>query len=448
MEENLYEDATLKVGENPVFFNKDAGEKSIAIQTNRDKWEATSAQEGEWISLTKEGSMLKIAVTEHRGGADRTAIVSVHAGDITERIAVHQRASEIVLEAESNDIKMYTAGGSRKLKLHTNVLDIVKVEAPETDWLKVNYTKGEKTFELIAEENKTLSSRIGKILLSAGQQAREITVTQDGVLDLAFPPMVFPTTLRDAMKFEAMRGTILSQTPDGFQNKRYYMYATGSNLITKIDYEYSNVGLLIFDSTIATASDPELLQGPNFEAFMNQKGFVKTKSSKTVHNYTNEDLQFHGQVSFPSEGGARLTITYVPKQTESYPTFSNLTAFSQYDLIGDYDEKLKGARKPEVLAFEASIGGTLDENSSVKHTSDNPTRLVFDSAPNSDKEFARMYSFITAKNHIKKGDPAIGEVDLTMTLASDISKAFWKFEHKYILTKELITLMESKGYNY
>lgn len=447
-EESLYEDAILKVSENPVFFNKDASEKSIQIQSNRDKWEATSAQEGEWITLTKEGTSLKISVSQNPSGADRMAIVTVHAGDVSERIEVHQRASDILLESESSDVRLSTTGGTKTLRLFSNVPSLVKVEVEGADWLKASYKEGNNTFDLIAQANPELLPRSAKVILSAGQQARELNISQDGVYDLAVPLMAYPATLRDVIKFETGRDNILAQTPDGFQNKSLYRFANGNNIISNIEYEYTNLGLFIFDRASVTVTNEELFKSAEFETFMNLRGFNKLKGTVRVQNYINETLNFRARVVVSTKGGASLTFTYAPRQTEAFTSFSKLTPLDQVTLIGNVDEKEKGARKQEVLDFEASLGSTFNINESKKSHLDNPEILAFDAAASDAPESLRMYKFIVAGGSVKKNDPTIGELELTLTTVLDPTKVFWQFEDKYILTKELIAFMESKGYTY
>ncbi|MDO4771740.1 BACON domain-containing protein [Porphyromonas sp.] len=449
MEESLYEDAILKVSENPVFFAKEASEKTISIQSNRDKWEATSAQEGQWLTLTKEGNTLKIATKENTMGIDRIAIVSVHAGDISERIEVHQRASDILIESEGTDIRFATSGGTKKLRLFSNVPNLVKVEVEGADWLKADYRQGEGTFELVARDNPDLLPRNAKVILSAGQQARELNVTQEGVLDLALPLMTYPATLKDVINFERSRGNILAQTPDGFNNKTFYRFTTGNTIISNIEYEYPNMGQLVFDRSVAGVADADLMRNSDFESFMNLRGFVKGKSTSILHNYVNETNNYRARVNFPSKGGALMTLTYLPKQTQAYPTFSKLTSFDQVPLIGDYDQKEKGARKQEVLDFEANLGSKFNEQESKDAHKENPAILAFDAAKSDAPEGLRMYNFIVAgKNGIPKKDPAEGELESTLTTVLDVSRAFWQLEDNYYLTKELIDLMESKGYVY
>lgn len=449
MEESLYEEATLKLSDNPVFFTRDASEKSVSVQTNREKWEATSAQEGSWLNLKKEGNQLKISVAENMAGSERTAVITVHAGDISERIEVRQASADVSLRAEISEIKFVNAGGAQSIRLFANVQEGIKVEAEGAEWLKVSYQAGAKAFDIEAEENTSFLARSAKLVLSAGQYATELSVKQDGVLDLALPLLTYPASLKEVSKYEEAREHVLVRTPDGFQNKTAYRFNTGNKTITFVEYEYSKLSLNIFDKAWAGVDDANLMKGGDFDAFMLSRGFVKGKGTSKQQSYSNETLNFNAMVNFTKDGGAVLTLTYAPKQTKEYPTVTHLTTFDLIPLLGSYDDKnMPGARKDQVLEFEQKLGSTLNKAESKDPDQANPITLTFDPKAADAPEIMRMYQFIKAGGAISKKDKRIGELEQSLVILSDPKYVFWQFDENWILTRELDAFMQSKGYVY
>ena len=152
----LYEEATLKVSEQVLLFAQNSSEGQIVVQTNRDKWEASSPQEDQWISLLKEGNTLKVKVSENTMGGERIGIIMIHAGDISERVEVIQKPSEVNFDLSVKDINFLTNGGKYKVNILSNSGREVNIDTENAEWINVKYKKGNKYFKVVASENANL----------------------------------------------------------------------------------------------------------------------------------------------------------------------------------------------------------------------------------------------------------------------------------------------------
>ena len=54
------EETTLEVSTQTLVFAREASEQTLTVTTNKDSWSALSPQEATWLSLSQEGTTLRV----------------------------------------------------------------------------------------------------------------------------------------------------------------------------------------------------------------------------------------------------------------------------------------------------------------------------------------------------------------------------------------------------
>lgn len=169
----------LVVSTQSIAFAKDGGDKIIHIKTNVN-WAIISNQA--WCTVTPSSGdgtgtiKLTVNVTANTTNDNRTAILTVTAGSLTEQITVTQGLTDILtVSKKSYDIA--TEGESITINLQTT--GDVKI-AIDGNWIIQSGTKAVSsqsvTFSVI--KNRSLYTRQGTIIFSLGDLSETVTVSQ------------------------------------------------------------------------------------------------------------------------------------------------------------------------------------------------------------------------------------------------------------------------------
>ena len=172
------EETTLEVSTQTLVFAREASEQTLTVTTNKDSWSALSPQEATWLSLSQEGTTLRVRAKLNELGQERTGSIMIHAGDQQKRITVRQTAADIVLDTKAK-VFFPSEGGEREVAFQSNA-ESVKIELEQAvDWLKVEkLTKS--SFTLVAQPNTGKVARSLKVILSSSTVIREVEVMQEG----------------------------------------------------------------------------------------------------------------------------------------------------------------------------------------------------------------------------------------------------------------------------
>lgn len=230
------EETTLEVSTQTLVFAREASEQTLTVTTNKDSWSALSPQEATWLSLSQEGTTLRVRAKLNELGQERTGSIMIHAGDQQKRITVRQTAADIVLDTKAK-VFFPSEGGEREVAFQSNA-ESVKIELEQAvDWLKVEkLTKS--SFTLVAQPNTGKAARSLKVILSSGTVIREVEVMQEGQSPYIFPVMDFPMGLYDLIGYEQGRGHVLLYAKEETKTEYpHYRFLTKSKVVPFIQYQ-------------------------------------------------------------------------------------------------------------------------------------------------------------------------------------------------------------------
>lgn len=169
----------LVVSTQSIAFSKDGGDKIIHIKTNVN-WTITSNQS--WCTITPSSGdgtgtiKLTVNATANTTNDNRTAILTVTAGSLTEQITVTQGLTDLLtVSKKSYDIA--TEGESITVNLQTT--GDVKI-AIDGNWIIQSGTKAvsSQSVTFTINKNRSLYTREGSITFTLGDLAEIVTISQ------------------------------------------------------------------------------------------------------------------------------------------------------------------------------------------------------------------------------------------------------------------------------
>lgn len=205
--------ATAQLDMSPSYlsFNGGAAEKTVEVSANFN-WTATTNVD--WITLTKNGSRLIVAVKENNSGYRRWANVEV-SGKKNASFTVEQQDANVVLSESS--LNFENTAGTIKM--------IVDAESQWTAaasayWIQISPSSGssgKSTIEISVSPNETSSDRSGWIYFSVGQtRVVTIPVKQRGLyIETEEGSISFPSTGgEESLHIKSNVSWIVSSQPD------------------------------------------------------------------------------------------------------------------------------------------------------------------------------------------------------------------------------------------
>lgn len=443
---NEIEEPTLDLSTNALTFAKTASDQTVTVQTNKENWNAFVAGQSDWITLEQQGTSLKVKVVANDGGSERRSVIVVNAGGLQKQISVRQSAGDAALDVSKSTVTFDAKGGSEAIAFASNSRG-VKVEVTAgADWLSVG-TITQTSFTVTTKANAEKDGREGKITLTLGTTIKEVSVIQEGTAVYILPFLdQYPARLVEVHNYEVARGSALVSSPDGLFNTNTYRYATKSEIMPVIQYEFAAINSPNFAKASVISTDAEFVKAAAFNALVGKYGFVKgTPSSdgKTIP-YTNDKVNLSLTVSILSNG-AQLDFIYQPKQTEKYETFKTLPLLKIGETLGSRELKREGKKRADVQVIETANKSKLNTGTSTKELD------FFDvpeGATSYETEIVRGYFYIVAGSGIPATDPYIDVVQEVLALYPNYNLGFWqdKVDQKYYPTDEFKKLMTDNGY--
>ena len=445
---NEIEEPTLDLSTNALTFAKKASDQTITVQTNKENWNAFVAGQSDWITLEQQGTSLKVKVVANDGGSERRSTIVVNAGGLQRQVSVRQSAGDAALDVSKSTLTFEAKGGSEAIAFASNTRG-VKVEVTAgADWLSVG-TVTQTSFTVTAKANAAKDGREGKVTLTLGTMIKEVSVIQEGTAVYILPFLdKFPARLVEVHNYEVARGSALVSSPDGLFNKNAYRYATKSEAMPIIQYEFDAINSPSFAKATVLSTDKDMITAAAFDALVGKYGFVKGTPSadgKTIP-YTNDKISLALSVSLLADG-AQIVFTYQPKQPKAYKTFADLPLLKQGDFLGSRDMGKMGKKRADVQAAEKTLKSVLNTSMSKENFE------LYDVPKDGgtyEAENARGYFYVVAggDDKIPDNDPYIDVVEEVFSLYPDYNLGFWQdnVDKKYYPTKELQKLMTDKGY--
>ncbi len=436
-DDNEIEEATLEVSMDPVNFAKAGGEQTVTITTNKDKWVATSPLESTWLTLTQSGNQLSVKASENTEGVERKGYILVNAGGAAAKISVIQSAGDVILNISAEKVTFAIKGGEQRIDVVSNDIFKVEVDDAAKEWLNTTHMEGTTYFTISANVNGEADVRTGKIYVTAGSITKEVAVSQEGKDLIVLPFVAQEASIGKIVAFEQERGSVLIKLPDGLFNPDQYYFATTNEDFPQVGYQCPDTGTYLQGVTATTNSD--LCKGNKFEKFMTDKGFEKTGDGQ----YEHKEFPYTVSLEFAKDGVTIHTV-YTPKQDKGHPTFAEFPLKVQMTWTGLPEEEIHGKKYDEIVAWEATAGGTFSEKESVL-----PGFAWYNIAENDANITARAY-WMNTKEDVPADSPFMDEVSSARVVYDNIDLAMWYDEsaQKYYMTKEFTALLAKEGFNF
>jgi hypothetical protein len=172
---------TLKLARTTYSHNYKAASVAVKVTTNAESWSATD--DADWVSVTPasgaSGDKATIAITDNLG-AERTATVTVTAGDTTATVKVTQKAAPETLVLAPTGVWQAPYDGAEQTVTATTNADGGWTAATKTDWLTVAGASGASgdSFKVTAAANDG-KARLGSVTVTAGAQKKTYWVKQE-----------------------------------------------------------------------------------------------------------------------------------------------------------------------------------------------------------------------------------------------------------------------------
>jgi len=189
-------ETVLAVERDGANFANGAGTKTLAVTTSAGDWTVAAEQGQTWLTATREGSAVKLSVTESNERSLRTSYATITAGNRVKQLAVKQLGYEadILIEPETLET-VPAAGGTVSLTVTANV-DLT-VTVPVTWISKVTGTRAlpmeESTYIYKVEANQSdeLRSAVLTFTETGGELSKGVEIKQ-----AACPPTITASSLK------------------------------------------------------------------------------------------------------------------------------------------------------------------------------------------------------------------------------------------------------------
>lgn len=125
---------------------------------------------------------VSISITPNTEGEERNAEIIFICGDSQQVIAVTQQQNDVV-EISKNTYEISASGGAVQVKVRSNVGYTFDIDSDAKSWISYVNTRAitESTVSFMVSENKSLSSRQGKIVFRYGSISEIVTISQKGI---------------------------------------------------------------------------------------------------------------------------------------------------------------------------------------------------------------------------------------------------------------------------
>lgn len=346
--DDLAEDIFLNIEESSIIVSRAGEERLISIETNAKDWSFVSAEEGKWLTLTKENNNLRIVVDENTQARHRVGHIIVASGNQQKEITIEQIPADIQLELIGGKEGVVTlanlpsAGGTRRVDFFANNEDI-EVEIEEgSDWLLVK-DRDDHSLVIEVKENTQRLSRTGVVNIRSLSAKQTLRVSQMGTLYYVLPMIGKTVTLNQALSYEYKRNSRvgkLGQLPTDRTDQGIYRLELSSPIAALVSYEYESPNQALYNEAWVLYRQREhIVENPEFDAFMKEMGFPNKGKDLTgrLTQYTQDSETGEGfvaQVFDFGENGAGIFVSQGVEQKGSYPTFSTFPLKEEMDFLG------------------------------------------------------------------------------------------------------------------
>lgn len=163
---------TLRLSQDSLYFNSEAGHDSIFVTTNNIDWNFNEAPR--WLSLYRRNNILFVTCMKNSVHESREADIMVYTGDLTKNLHVYQDVGKAVLKSNIQNLVFEAHKDTVAKVIETNVFNW-KITTSDA-WIKA-YERQDSLI-VICEENTLPISRYGKVTVRAFGQEMKFDVAQ------------------------------------------------------------------------------------------------------------------------------------------------------------------------------------------------------------------------------------------------------------------------------
>lgn len=438
---NNVEEATLEVSKKEIKFTKAAGEETITVNASAENWIASSPVEGQWLTLTKEGTNLKIKVAANEKGVSRKSYVLINAGAIAERIDVEQSAADLVLSTNPTDVVAPMAGGQYSIDVDANTDNWeAEMDDKANNWVTLSIKKVAGTILVTVAENKTGKDRSAKIILKSGNTLKEVAVKQFGTASkYLLPIFLIAPTQHELINAEKIRGNHLLSYSSAFPawgiNEDTYLFVTPSSVFPAIEYGISFTSGKVAYARMSSA-DKEAVMSKDFLAVLKEAGFVVEKNTAAGFSAVSDSKSYRVDVVYDNKGVSVVTYAPIIKQTKEYPTFKKFPYGSSVRLG---KMKIADIKKADATDYVVSM-----EEKAKKSEEIGFLLMTHKSPKDNDEIIDAKASFFDwdAKTPADKK----GLLQECMDVQLNYNLGVWRDGNAFILTNEFKDLLLKEGF--
>ena len=131
----------LTIDNKTLNFSSDATSREIDVKTSIDQWQASvGSSASSWLSTSKQGSKLRISLTENTEQDSRKGVITVTAGTLSESIEVEQMGVAPAILVGSEIYTVSSDGESINLEITSNIEYDIIIPS-DADWIVENKNK-------------------------------------------------------------------------------------------------------------------------------------------------------------------------------------------------------------------------------------------------------------------------------------------------------------------
>ena len=179
-------DASLSVSSNYFSVSPERNTYELQINTNQS-WTLSSNQS--WCTVSSSSgngdNTVSFTVTENTTEEERTAVLTVQAGELSQKITVVQQSKSAMLSVSTNSFSVNADANTYSFTITSNMDWTV---SSDQSWCSLFVAKGTGNQEVSFQvsENTSDQARNATITVKAGSVTQEVVVTQEGKEDVTF----------------------------------------------------------------------------------------------------------------------------------------------------------------------------------------------------------------------------------------------------------------------
>lgn len=428
------EPSMLEIDQEELKLTKDKGELLLSVKSNEENIIAVSNRE--WLTAILENGSVKLMYDANEQIGERQASVLVQAGDAMKQVKVRQEGSALSVLTTPEKILMEPWENELTVSVLVNGKNWTVSSSEE--WLKITAMPWKNEIVLKVDANKENKERKAEILFQVEGVTGNMSVTASQkewpLFMLPFIDFEFGTKSIVTL-FETGRRSMVSQ----ITGSKFVDFNTISPFISRMSYTFSTRGVLQYaQSDIAepyTTYDQEGNLVMTDEALeLIDKSLIKEgfTEKRGTYGYYNPEKRVIAQVKKQYSFNPHVLYSYIPKQTEKYPTFEKFP-YIPLDFGVSYDA---------IDTYEKNNGGVYDPSTSQYPDDQQICFIAYKVTNNKQMKFRNYFLSYDNVNH--KPLQMIG----TMQEWNDMNLVYYEHNGEFFFTEEFSALVEKEGFKY